>query len=95
MMTDKNQDVEDETDWKDGVQMLITQGALIAMLPVERWLEELNRAETLAPILDPTLFRDYLYSGRDHMLKDVLNAAIQYKAAILKAQKDFKDGKLK
>jgi hypothetical protein len=78
--------VELQTLWS----MVMNQGALLAMLPIEESLRDLERSETIAPILDPTLFRDYLYSGKGDLIKDVLRAAVQFKAAILKAQEQVR-----
>ena len=62
------------------------QGAMLALMPIEEWLEALSKAETLGPVLDPTLYRAYLYSGKGEIIKDVLEAALIFKRAIVKAQ---------
>lgn len=79
-------------DFKIGTGFLLTQGAMIAELPIEDWIDQLNRADATGPILDPTLYREYIYSGRDQMLKSVLSAALGYKRAILKAQQEVVAG---
>ena len=86
---------EIEFDFKQGAEMLMSQGAMIALFPIEKWLSDLERADAIAPILDPTLYRAYIYSGRDNMLKDVLSAALGFKRAILKAQQDVTTGKVR
>ena len=73
-------------DIRDGWSFVFQQGALLAELPIEKWIEELERAETLGPILDPTLYRDYLWDGKGKVIKDVLKAALHFKAAIFKAR---------
>ena len=35
-------------------------GALISALPIEEWITKLEQAEAIAPVLDPTLYREYL-----------------------------------
>lgn len=82
-------------DFKSGVEMVMTQGSLIAMFPVEKWLADLERQDTVAPILDPTAYREYLYSGRREMLLEVLGAAVALKSAIVKAQAGVQAGKIK
>lgn len=82
-------------DFKEAFEFVLRQGAMLAMLPLEDWLAGLERADAIGPILDPTLYREYLWSGRDQLTKDVLRAAIQFKAAILRAQSDVKAGKVK
>jgi hypothetical protein len=86
---------DDLFGFRRGVEFLITQGAMLAMLPMEKWLEELNHSETVAPFLDPTLYRDYIYSGRDNLIKGVLEAGIGFKRAIKKAQEDVKQGRVR
>jgi hypothetical protein len=49
----------------------MSQGKMIALLPIEKWLEDLEHADVVGPFLDPTLYREYLRSGRDKMLKSV------------------------
>jgi hypothetical protein len=66
--------------------LLIQWGALIAMLPLEKWLEDFERAESVAPILDPTLYRDYLFQGTGEDLKAIIRASVPLKRAILEAQ---------
>lgn len=72
-----------QEDWK----IIFQQGALIAMFPIEEWLEGFSRVDTIAPILDPTAYRDYLYSGKGELIQDVLRAALAFKRAILEAQR--------
>lgn len=71
--------------------IIFQQGAMLAMFPIEEWLEQLDRADTIVPILDPTLYRDYIYSGKGEIVKDVLRAALTFKRAIMKAQQQVKD----
>jgi hypothetical protein len=65
---------------------VMAQGALIASLPIEESLQALEHSESIAPILDPTLYRDYIYSGRGELIKDVMRAALTFKQAILAAE---------
>ena len=74
-----------------GYQMLLTWSRNIAMLPLEEWQSQLDRAETLGPILDPTLYRKYLYSDKPDILKSILSAAIPLKHAVLSAQPKIAD----
>lgn len=74
-----------------GWSFVFQQGAMIALMPIEEWLEALDRADTVAPIIDPTKYREYLYSGKGPIIKSVLSAALVFKQAILKAQKEVKE----
>ncbi len=68
----------DETTYKatqDQVLMLVT---LSAMLPLEEFLQAIARAETLGPILDPTLYRDFLYSDGRESLDFIKEAAARF-----------------
>lgn len=89
-------EADEKTDlFKQHMELIIQQGALLAQLPLEDMLAKLNTAETLAPMLDPTLYHNYLYSGRDKVTKDLLQAAIHFKAVIVKLQEQVKAGKIK
>jgi hypothetical protein len=75
----------------DGWSFVFQQGAMLALMPIEEWLEAFDRADAIAPITDPTLYRDYIYSGKGEIIKDVLRGALVFKQAILKAQKEAKE----
>jgi len=69
-----------------GFELLSTWSRNIAMLPLEDWDRALERAETVGPILDPTLFREYLYSDKAKILRRLIAAAIPLKRVVLDAQ---------
>lgn len=75
---------------RQGWDFVFRQGAMIALMPIEDWLTALDRAETVGPILDPTLYRDYLQSGKGEVIKDVLHAALAFKRVIVAAQEKVK-----
>ena len=75
--------------------MLLAQGAIIALLPIEKWIEDLNRMDTIGPILDPTLYKKYLDSGREQPTKALLTAALRFKLAVLDLQKLVQEGKIR
>jgi len=77
--------------------LLLGQAAIIAEMPIEKWLDDFDRAETLGPILDPTLYRSYLYSKKGDVLKAVFNAALTLKRAVLEARErvDRETGEVK
>jgi hypothetical protein len=58
----------------------------IAAMPLEEWVKNLQHAEDIAVIVDPTLYRNYIYSKKPEALKTVLEAAVALKAAVLKVQ---------
>jgi hypothetical protein len=70
----------------EGWDLLFNNARLIAMLPIEQWVEGLERAESAAPVLDPTLYRDYIYSGKGEIIISVMRAALTLKNAVLEAQ---------
>lgn len=74
----------------EGWDFVFQQGAIIAMFPIEEWLEAFSRAESIGPILDPTLYRDYIYDGKGEIIKSVLHAALTFKQAIVAAQNKVK-----
>ena len=71
---------------RDGYEFLCSQARLIAMLPLEQWQADLDHAEAVGPLLDPTIYRDYLESGKGEILKSILRPAIELKRAVLAAQ---------
>ena len=52
------------------------------LLPLAEWLRAINRAETVGPILDPTLYREYLNSPKSVAIKELIEAAIPLKAVV-------------
>ena len=75
----------------DGWDLLINQAKIIALLPLEDWLKAFERAESIAPIVDPTLYRNYIYDKekRGESIQALIRAAIPLKQEILKLQKQF------
>lgn len=71
----------------EGWNFVFRQGALIALLPIEEWIAAFDRAEAIGPIVDPTLFRNYLQCGKGPIIKELLAAALTFKRAVQKAQK--------
>lgn len=80
----KNEDVVKTT--VEGFELLCTQARLIAMFPLEEWQEAFRRAETVAPLVDPTLYRDYIYSKKPEIIKEIIAAALALKRVVLKHQ---------
>lgn len=76
---------------QEGFELLCSHARIIAMLPLEDWLQALEHAETVGPILDPTLYREYLYSKKPEILKGIIRAAITLKQEVLKAQPVIRD----
>jgi hypothetical protein len=75
---------------QDGWTFVFQQGAMLALMPIEEWLEAFDRAEAIAPITDPTLYRDFIYDSKGEIIKDILKGALVFKQAIIKAQKEVK-----
>lgn len=78
-----------------GWNLLFQSAQLIAELPLEQWLEDFSRGEAVAPILDPTTFRDYMYSGKGDAIQRMINAALPLKREVERLRKDIADGKIK
>lgn len=76
----------DEETIKQSYELLCMFARNIAMLPLEQWLNDLNRAESVGVIVDPTLMRSYLRSGKGDIIKSIIEAAIPLKRAVLDAQ---------
>ena len=78
-----------------GFELLMSTAKVVAMLPLEEWLRGLNRAESIAPIIDPTLAKEYFASDKPAVLKDIIEKAIPLKHAVIRWTQEFNDGKLK
>ncbi len=65
---------------------LFTHANALAALDLEGWLGALEHNETVAAVVDPTLYRKYIYSKKPEALKTVLSAALALKFAVLKVQ---------
>ena len=74
-----------------GWDLLLSQARIIAQFPLEEWLAAFDRAEMIAPTLDPTLYRDYVYDPeqKGEKIKELIRAAIPLKQQILKLQKYY------
>lgn len=72
-----------------GYHQLLNLSRQIAKLPLGKWLEDIEHAEAIGPIVDPTLFREYLYSGKPELIKKIIRAALPLKKAIEEAQKQI------
>lgn len=90
MSFEKERAGESVASMMEGFEFVMRQGAMLALLPIEEWLAAFDRADAIAPILDPTLYREYLYSGKAKILLEVLNAALVFKQAIVQAQEQVK-----
>lgn len=75
----------------EGFELMLNYSRIIAMLPLEDWRNALSRAETLGPVLDPTLYREYIYSRKPDVLKKILDAAIVLKRAVVSVQDEARE----
>ena len=73
----------DQEDWLHMMSALPLLLGLISDLPLEQALNDLLRAESMGPLLDPTLYKKYIYSGKGDELKEMLNALIRVKTLTL------------
>lgn len=73
------------------IDLLITQAKMFEVLPMQRELDGLQRADSVATILDPTLYRDYLYSGKGPHIKRILQAGVNFQREVLSAAQDLLD----
>lgn len=78
-----------------GFDLLFNQARVISMLPLEEWLEAFERADAIAPILDPTLYRENLASGKSEALKKLIRAALELKRTVEEIKADVLSGKVK
>lgn len=77
---------EAKAHYEMALGLLFNQCRILAMLPLEEMLSQLDRAETVAPFMDPTLMQQYLASPNGPVIKELLRAAIRVKAVVMKHQ---------
>ncbi len=71
--------------------MIISLVRQTTMLPLAEFLNAIEQAETLGPIIDPTLYRDYLYKGGKEnldLLKQFAEQLLKIKNLAAQANKD-------
>lgn len=79
-------DHELKAQYEMALGLLFSQCRILATLPLEEMLSQLDRAETVAPFIDPTLMQQYLASPNGPIIKELLRAAIGVKAVVMKHQ---------
>jgi hypothetical protein len=67
-------------------ELFFNQCRTIAMMPVEDWIEQLEHTDAIAPIIDPTMYRDWVYSGKREIMLPIFEAALTLKRAVEEAQ---------
>jgi hypothetical protein len=67
---------------REHYNLLIRLAGMIAVLPIDKWLADFDQAETMAPYLDPTLYREYLARGSGEDIKKVLRASLELKRTV-------------
>lgn len=64
--------------------------AMVALIDLGSFLEAMYRAETLGPILDPTLYRTFLYNARARhnleVVKELAEALLKVKRIVEREQ---------
>lgn len=70
--------------YEAGMGLLLGLARTIQIVPVEDMLRELERADTMGPFVDPTLWREAEASGRLADARDLLRSAATFKAAAVK-----------
>ncbi len=76
--------------------LLLNQAGVVAMLPLEKFIRSINYADSVGPILDPTLYQKVLYGrGADNWktIKEIAEAALELKKAVIKAGKRYVEAK--
>jgi hypothetical protein len=71
---------------KEGFEILCLWARNIAMLPLEEWKEAFELADNSMHIVDPTLYREFLYSEKAQLIVKMIDAALPLKKLVLEAQ---------
>jgi len=61
---------------------LMMLGAIVADMPLGEFLNAINTAESIGPVVDPTLFR--AANGNLQMIHDLAEALLPFQRAVLK-----------
>ena len=69
-----------EAEYRAELQSIVTMAALIPRLKIWEVLQAMERAETVGPIADPTLFREA--SPKLQRQKEIVAAALEFQRAI-------------
>lgn len=77
-------DTEAVDTTREGWTLLANYARIIAMLPLETWLEAINRAEAVGPIVDPTLW--IKANGNMADVKRLIQAAMPLKRFVMSVQ---------
>jgi len=68
-------------DYKAGFDMTMNMARMVQVMPTAEMLEALEYAEAFGPIIDPTLYREYLYSdGAD--IKRIIKSLDQFRRTV-------------
>lgn len=70
----------------EGFNYVCNLSRMIAMLPIETWIDQLHHGENVSAIIDPTLFKNYICSKKPDILKKILYAALELKRTIQEVQ---------
>jgi len=61
-------------EWKGNLVLIASQARIISMVDIPKMLEQIDRAEAIGPLLDPTLYR--ANAGKMDEDKELLEAAL-------------------
>jgi hypothetical protein len=70
--------------------LAMTYARAIARLPIDRWMEDIYRAESVGPVVDPSLFREYLDNPNSRIVKTILLALLEVKRVVEEAQPEIR-----
>jgi len=79
----------DEPDYLATQAQIQAFAGLLKGIPLDAFLNTLNRADTVGAFVDPTLYRSALQSGKLDLVKDVAEALCEAQRKIAKAEERF------
>lgn len=83
-------DTEIQDVTQAGFEMLCMWARNIALLPLEEWQTAFDQCDAIAPLLDPTLYRESLYSVKVKAIRELIEVALPLKRAVLKWQAEIR-----
>ena len=81
----------DEATYVETQKKIQLFAGVLKGLDLDGFLATLDRGETLGIVMDPTLYREALQSGKLELVRDVAKALGHARHEIMKAEKRFED----
>ncbi len=81
-------------DYKAGLDLTMNMARMVQLIPTTDMLMALDRAETLGPFIDPTLYQKYLYKSDGEDIKRIIEGLDKFRRVVegIKLEHSLKEG---